>query len=104
MQNSGLAASLAAAHFSPLAALPAAVFSVWHNVSGALAAAWFAHRDRTAAARTRTGAGRPADSGAADPAGPADAVPADFGAADSGPAAAGGADNPEPAAGPHAAG
>ncbi|UBH04903.1 Na+-dependent transporter [Leucobacter sp. Psy1] len=36
MQNSGLAASLAAAHFSPLAALPAAVFSVWHNLSGAV--------------------------------------------------------------------
>lgn len=36
MQNSGLAASLAAAHFSPLAALPAAVFSVWHNLSGAI--------------------------------------------------------------------
>lgn len=46
MQNSGLAASLAAAHFSPLAALPAAVFSVWHNISGALAAAWLARRDR----------------------------------------------------------
>ncbi|NGN69636.1 bile acid:sodium symporter family protein, partial [Streptomyces sp. A7024] len=40
MQNSGLAASLASAHFSPLAALPAAVFSVWHNVSGAVVAAW----------------------------------------------------------------
>lgn len=46
MQNSGLAASLATAHFSPLAALPAAVFSVWHNVSGALAAAWFSRRGR----------------------------------------------------------
>lgn len=46
MQNSGLAASLAAAHFSPLAALPAAVFSVWHNVSGAATAAWFARRGR----------------------------------------------------------
>ncbi|MFJ4714673.1 bile acid:sodium symporter family protein [Streptomyces sp. NPDC088785] len=44
MQNSGLAASLAGAHFSPLAALPAAVFSVWHNVSGALVAAWMSHR------------------------------------------------------------
>ena len=42
MQNSGLAASLAAAYFSPLAALPAAVFSVWHNVSGAIIAALFA--------------------------------------------------------------
>jgi BASS family bile acid:Na+ symporter len=44
MQNSGLAASLATAHFTPLAALPAAVFSVWHNVSGALVAAWMARR------------------------------------------------------------
>lgn len=44
MQNSGLAASLATAHFSPLAALPAAVFSVWHNISGALAAAWLSRR------------------------------------------------------------
>ncbi|GAB2794986.1 bile acid:sodium symporter family protein [Streptomyces daliensis] len=44
MQNSGLAASLATAHFSPLAALPAAVFSVWHNISGALAAAWFSRK------------------------------------------------------------
>ncbi|GAA2325626.1 bile acid:sodium symporter family protein [Streptomyces violaceusniger] len=51
MQNSGLAASLAAAHFSPLAALPAAVFSVWHNVSGAVVAAWMAYRAR----RTETG-------------------------------------------------
>ncbi|MFB9524581.1 bile acid:sodium symporter family protein [Streptomyces cremeus] len=46
MQNSGLAASLATAHFSPLAALPAAVFSVWHNVSGALVAAWMSYRSR----------------------------------------------------------
>ncbi|GAA1256014.1 bile acid:sodium symporter family protein [Streptomyces aureus] len=48
MQNSGLAASLATAHFSPLAALPAAVFSVWHNVSGALVAAWMSYRARRA--------------------------------------------------------
>lgn len=44
MQNSGLAATLAKVHFSPLAALPSAVFSVWHNVSGAILAAWFARR------------------------------------------------------------
>lgn len=50
MQNSGLAASLATAHFSPLAALPAAVFSVWHNVSGSVVAAWMAHRARRAEA------------------------------------------------------
>ena len=38
MQNSGLAAALATAYFSPLAAVPAAIFSVWHNISGAVAA------------------------------------------------------------------
>ncbi|MEV0265581.1 bile acid:sodium symporter family protein [Streptomyces sp. NPDC050617] len=48
MQNSGLAASLATAHFSPAAALPAAVFSVWHNISGALAAAWMGRSSRRA--------------------------------------------------------
>ncbi|MBO4970958.1 MAG: bile acid:sodium symporter family protein, partial [Pseudomonas sp.] len=36
MQNSGLGAALASAHFSPLAAVPSALFSVWHNISGAL--------------------------------------------------------------------
>ncbi|MET9412851.1 bile acid:sodium symporter family protein [Streptomyces klenkii] len=49
MQNSGLAASLATAHFSPAAALPAAVFSVWHNVSGSVVAAWMSRRPTTTA-------------------------------------------------------
>jgi BASS family bile acid:Na+ symporter len=44
MQNSGLGAALAAAHFSPLAAVPSALFSVWHNLSGSMLAAWFARR------------------------------------------------------------
>jgi len=44
MQNSGLAATLATAHFTPLAALPSAVFSLWHNISGAIVAAWLARR------------------------------------------------------------
>jgi bile acid:Na+ symporter, BASS family len=44
MQNSGLAAGLAATYFSPLAALPGAVFSVWHNVSGSILAAMFRRR------------------------------------------------------------
>lgn len=41
MQNSGLAASLAHIHFAayPLAAVPGALFSVWHNLSGAVFAA-----------------------------------------------------------------
>lgn len=40
MQNSGLAAALATAHFAPIAAVPGALFSVWHNISGSLAANW----------------------------------------------------------------
>ncbi|SFC28414.1 bile acid:Na+ symporter, BASS family [Marinospirillum celere] len=38
MQNSGLAAGLAAKYFGASAALPGALFSVWHNISGALLA------------------------------------------------------------------
>jgi hypothetical protein len=45
MQNSGLGAALAAAHFSPLAAVPSALFSVWHNLSGSALATWFAGKD-----------------------------------------------------------
>lgn len=46
MQNSGLAASLAAVHFAayPMAAVPGAIFSVWHNISGAIVARLFAKR------------------------------------------------------------
>ena len=47
MQNSGLACSLAATHFSTMAMapVPGAVFSVWHTLSGALAARFFARRN-----------------------------------------------------------
>lgn len=41
MQNSGLGAALATAHFSPLAAVPSAIFSVWHNISGPIVATLF---------------------------------------------------------------
>ena len=46
MQNSGLATSLAATHFAqyPLATIPGAVFSVWHNISGAVYANFLATR------------------------------------------------------------
>ena len=41
MQNSGLAVSLAVLHFNPAAAIPGALFSVWHNLTGpALATYW----------------------------------------------------------------
>ena len=44
MQNSGLASSLATLHFAafPLATIPGAIFSVWHNISGALVARIYA--------------------------------------------------------------
>lgn len=47
MQNSGLGAALANAHFAPLAAVPSALFSVWHNLSGSLLAALFRRLDDT---------------------------------------------------------
>jgi BASS family bile acid:Na+ symporter len=48
MQNSGLASSLAVLHFAayPLAAVPGAIFSVWHNISGALAARFYANSSK----------------------------------------------------------
>ena len=43
MQNSGLATTLAGSAFPNLtmATVPGAIFSVWHNISGAILAAWF---------------------------------------------------------------
>lgn len=43
MQNSGLGVALAMAHFSPLSAVPSAIFSVWHNISGPILATIFAN-------------------------------------------------------------
>ena len=44
MQNSGLASSLATLHFAayPMATIPGAIFSVWHNISGAMVARLYA--------------------------------------------------------------
>ncbi|HIE0660420.1 MULTISPECIES: ketopantoate/pantoate/pantothenate transporter PanS [unclassified Providencia] len=41
MQNSGLAATLGAQYFGAMAALPGALFSVWHNLSGSLLAGYW---------------------------------------------------------------
>ena len=48
MQNSGLASSLATIHFAayPMAAIPGAVFSVWHNISGAIVARLYSRHDK----------------------------------------------------------
>ena len=43
MQNSALGAALAAAHFNPIAAVPSALFSFWHNVSGPILANIFSN-------------------------------------------------------------
>lgn len=56
MQNSGLGASLAAVHFSPLAAVPSAIFSVWHNISGPIIATIFRKmkdKEQTADSKSR---------------------------------------------------
>lgn len=53
MQNSGLAVSLAGTTFAslPMAKVPGAIFSVWHNISGAILANLF-RKGKTAAAGT----------------------------------------------------
>ena len=45
MQNSGLGVALARAHFGAIAALPSAIFSVWHNISGSALAWWWRRQD-----------------------------------------------------------
>ena len=47
MQNSGLGAALAAVHFkaNPVAAVPSAIFSFWHNISGPLLATYWARKE-----------------------------------------------------------
>jgi BASS family bile acid:Na+ symporter len=44
MQNSGLAVSLATVHFNPLAAVPGAVFSLVHNITGPILARYWSKR------------------------------------------------------------
>ncbi len=49
MQNSGLASSLANIHFAafPMATIPGAIFSVWHNISGALVAKMYSMKEKS---------------------------------------------------------
>lgn len=44
MQNSGLAVSLATVHFTPLAAVPGAIFSLIHNITGPILAKYWSKR------------------------------------------------------------
>ncbi|WP_394204667.1 bile acid:sodium symporter family protein [Shewanella waksmanii] len=41
LQNSGLATALCVQFFTPTSALPAALFSIWHNLSGAMLAGYW---------------------------------------------------------------
>lgn len=43
MQNSALGVALAMTYFNPLSAVPSAIFSVWHNISGPILATIFAN-------------------------------------------------------------
>jgi BASS family bile acid:Na+ symporter len=52
LQNSGLAVALATSFFSPAAALPPALFSVWHNVSGPALASYFSRNEPAAGDQT----------------------------------------------------
>ncbi len=44
MQNSGLAVALAIKYFTATAALPGAIFSIWHNLSGSVLAGFWSNR------------------------------------------------------------
>ncbi|MFC7440333.1 bile acid:sodium symporter family protein [Laceyella putida] len=53
MQNSGLGVAIATANFSPLAAVPSAIFSVWHNISGSILASIFSRmKERVSRSQT----------------------------------------------------
>lgn len=45
LQNSALAVTLAFKFFTPIAALPGTVFSIWHNISGSLLASYWGRSD-----------------------------------------------------------
>ncbi len=46
MQNSGLAVALAIKYFTATAALPGAIFSIWHNLSGSVLAGFWSNRKK----------------------------------------------------------
>ena len=45
MQNSGLGIVLAKEYFTAISALPGVLFSIWHNISGAVIAAYWSAKD-----------------------------------------------------------
>ncbi len=47
MQNSGLGVALAVKYFSAVAAVPGALFSIWHNLSGSMLASYWSRNETT---------------------------------------------------------
>ncbi len=47
MQNSGLSVALAVKHFSVMAAIPGAIFSIWHNLSGSFLAGYWSAKKKS---------------------------------------------------------
>ncbi len=56
MQNSGLSVALALKYFTAASALPGALFSIWHNLSGAMFASYWASEEDSGkkAVKTKT--------------------------------------------------
>lgn len=54
LQNSGLAVALATAFFNPLVAVPGALFSVWHNITGPALASYFSRETETGGSPSAT--------------------------------------------------
>jgi BASS family bile acid:Na+ symporter len=46
MQNSGLGVALALKYYTPMAGLPGALFSIWHNISGSALASYWSAKER----------------------------------------------------------
>jgi BASS family bile acid:Na+ symporter len=53
MENTGLAVALAVAHLDPIAAVPAAIFTLCHNFTGTLLASYWGGRDGNVASADR---------------------------------------------------
>lgn len=56
LENTGLAIALAIGHLNPEAAIPAAIFGAWHNVTGSVLARYWAARSEHARATAMAGA------------------------------------------------
>ena len=46
MQNSGLAVALAQTYFQAVTALPGALFSIWHNITGSILSGFWSRKDQ----------------------------------------------------------